>query len=272
MIDAIINFINSPVENIRSHRQANNRANAVGDALESYVADLFAGTVNVTDENERNERISRVFSYTGNATNPPDMMIRGGDAIEVKKLKTTTQQIQLNSSYPKQKLYSTSRMISRACREAETWDVKDMIYAVGAVTDEGRLNSLVMVYGLDYCAEEECYSRIGNIIRDGVNSIPGIEFAETNELGRINRVDPLGITSLRVRGMWIITNPWDTFNYLVTNPPRLMCIINEDKWAQLDRPERLYEYDQLTIADVRIKNPDNPAQLRNAKLITTNGV
>ena len=43
---------------------------------------------------------------------------------------------------------------------------------------------------------------------------PDIEFGETNELGRVNKVDPLGITDLRIRGMWAIKHPGRVFDYL----------------------------------------------------------
>ena len=38
--------------------------------------------------------------------------------------------------------------------------------------------------------------------------------SKTVELGRINRVDPLGITNLRIRGMWMIANPLRVFEYV----------------------------------------------------------
>ena len=57
----------------------------MGEALEEYVKDIFAGTVNETDENIRNQKLSEIFSYLGNQNNPPDSMLRGGDAIEVRK-------------------------------------------------------------------------------------------------------------------------------------------------------------------------------------------
>ena len=41
----------------------------------------------------------------------------------------------------------------------------------------------------------------------------GWETTETNELGRINRMDPLGITNFRIRGMWEIENPLNVFSY-----------------------------------------------------------
>ena len=60
-------------------------------------------------------------------------MLRNGDAIEVKKIESLSSALALNSSYPKHKLYCNSSMISTACREAEQWSEKDMIYAVGVV-------------------------------------------------------------------------------------------------------------------------------------------
>lgn len=99
-------------------------------------------------------------------------------------------------------------MISSACKSAEQWAEKDIIYTVGVVDkNTNDLKRLCMVYGLDYCASDECYSRIKTTIKNGVEAIPGIEFAESRELGHINKVDPLGITYIRVRGMWGIENP-----------------------------------------------------------------
>ena len=34
-----------------------------------------------------------------------------------------------------------------------------------------------------------------------------LDLSETQELGRINKVDQLGVSSLRIRGMWIFQNP-----------------------------------------------------------------
>ena len=42
-----------------------------------------------------------------------------------------------------------------------------------------------------------------------------VEFEETEELGRINMIDSLGITKLRVRGMWISQNPWKVFSLIL---------------------------------------------------------
>lgn len=276
IINAIINLVQNPVTQLVNYYQGKNRANNAGDALEEYVKDIFANSFDMT-ETERLEKLNTVFSYLGNNSNPPDAMLRNGDAIEVKKIESDNAALALNSSYPKHTILSSSPMISSACKSAENWAEKDIIYVVGVVK-QNCLKHLCMVYGLDYCASEECYSRIKSTIKNGVEAIPDVEFAESRELGHINKVDPLGITYMRIRGMWGIENPWKVFNYVymrdVLKKFTFMCIINEAKWNTLDNAQELVNLAQVTpelsITDIRVKNPDNPAQLNNAKLICFN--
>lgn len=277
IINAIINLVTNPKLELREHTVGHNRTNDMGKGLEEYIKDLFAGTVNEINEQNRNIALSNVFSYLGNQNNPPDAMLWGGDAIEVKKIESKGSSLALNSSYPKAKLFSDSPMISTACRTCENWNIKDMIYAVGIVPNgSGVLSSLAMVYGDDYCAEKSVYEKIKNVIKCGIQSIPDVEFAETNELGRVNRVDPLGITYLRVRGMWGIENPFNVFDYLFRRDNsksfNFMCIINEDKWNTFNNTAELLallgKIKGLSIMDRQIKSPNNPAQLKNVKLIT----
>lgn len=274
IIDAIINLVNNPITELVDYYQGKNRANNSGDALEEYIKDLFANTFKLS-ESQRLEKLSQVFSYLGNNSNPPDAMLRFGDAIEVKKIESENSALALNSSYPKHKIFSSSQMISSACKTAESWTKKDIIYTVGVVK-HNKLKHLCMVYGLDYCASDECYSRIKQTIKSGVEAIPDVEFSESRELGHINRVDPLGITYMRVRGMWGIENPWKVFSYVYTRDLSktftFMCIINETKWDSFDNKNALLNLTptipELSIIDIKIKNPDNPAQLNNAKLIS----
>ena len=190
ILKAIINLVQTPSFELKEYYSNHNRANSMGDALEEYIKDIFAGTYAVANEQERLEKISEVFSYLGNNSNPPDAMLKKGDAIEVKKIENNNASLALNSSYPKHKLFADSPMISLHCRDAEEWDEKDIIYAVGVV-DNNKLMNLSLVYGLDYCASEETYTKIKTKIKDGVEAIPGVEFSETRELVRVNKVDPL---------------------------------------------------------------------------------
>ena len=278
ILRAIINLVKTPKYELKEFYTNHNRANSMGDALEEYIKDIFAGTYTITDEQKRLKMISESFSYLGNNSNPPDAMLKNGDAIEVKKIENNNSSLALNSSYPKHKLYADSPMISIHCKDAEDWNEKDIIYAV-AVVDNNKLLNLSFVYGLDYCASEETYTKIKAKIKDGVEAIPGVEFAETRELGRVNKVDPLGITYLRVRGMWGIENPWTVFKYVyekdLNSEFNFFSIINEEKYSEFNKEDRKEFEDfvnnsDLSMIKIKIKNPDNPAILKNAYLITYN--
>lgn len=51
-----------------------------------------------------------------------------------------------------------------------------------------------------------------------------------------------------------------------------MCIINEAKWDTFDNRSKLEQIvsdnTNVVIKNVKIKNPDNPAKLNDAKLIS----
>jgi len=274
IIKTIIRIASNPIINVQEHYTSNNRANSAGDALEEYIKDSFADSFNL-DNTERLERWNKVFSYLGNQNNPPDIMICDGDAIETKKVESPGSALALNSSYPKAKLHSISPMITNACRESENWDTKDIIYAVGHVVNK-NLKCLWLVYGDCFSANKEIYERIKNTISDGINSIPDVEFTETNELGKVNKVDPLGITDLRVRGMWHIKNPKKIFDYLNLYSSdatfQLISIMKTEKYNSFPDVDRNnlenLNIENFSITDENIKNPNNPANLIDCKVIT----
>lgn len=276
ILQALKNLTENPITDISVRYQVNgrNRANNMGEALEAYVKDLFCNTFDIQNETEKNKICSEKFSYIGNQNNPPDLMIANGDAIEVKKIESVGSQIALNSSYPKDKLYSDSPMITQDCRKCENWREKDIIYIIGAM-QQNKLKALWFVYGDCYVASKDIYERIKNKISEGVNSLPDVEFSETKELGRVNKVDPLGITYLRIRGMWGIDNPVHVFDY-ITNIERdsgltvnaVMLTKKYNSFPESDRQAiESITSDNFTISDVEIKSPNNPARLLNAKLI-----
>ena len=245
----------------------------MGEGLEKYIQDAFANTQDMTDEQLRLESLSTIFSYQGNKNNPPDLLLKESDAIEIKKLESKNSAIALNSSYPKAKLYANSPMITKACRECEAWEEKDMLYTVGQV-QQSTLKSLWLVYGDCFCADKETYERIKDTISQGITSISDVEFTQTKELGKVKKVDPLGITDLRIRGMWHIDNPNKIFDYIVeyddTLVFQLYCLMKVEKYNSFAISDRAMIEDNLylEISDVKIKNPNNPIQLINAKLLT----
>ncbi len=274
IIDAISTLVVRKNSHLFDTRIGSNRINSAGYGLENYIKNLFADTFECS-ENERLEKWADVFSYLGNDSNPPDIMLRAGDAVEVKKIQSNNAALALNSSYPKHTLTKNNPLLSNACRDAENWNEKDMIYSVGVV-EGNKVKHLCMIYGKDYCASEECYEKMRELIKQGIESASYVDFSPTRELGRVNRVDPLGITYLRIRGMWHIENPWKVFSYVYQRNLQaefnFMCIVNLDKWKTFQNIGRIISLQNdcpdLKILDVKIKNPDNPANLIPAKLIS----
>ena len=249
IVDAIVTLIARNDFNLTAARGSHNRANSQGDALENYIKNLFADTFDCS-ETERLKKWSETFSWLGNSSNPPDFMLKGGDAVEVKKIESPDAAIALNSSPPKHTLKNSSPLISRACREAEDWSEKEIIYTVGVVNGNS-LKHLCMVYGRDYCASEECY-----------------------EQAKLKPLDPLGITRAK-NFVYQIANPWRAFGYVYQRNLQaefnFMCIINYDKWTQLENRAAFSElqekYPALKVDDVKLKSPDSPAEFNDAKLI-----
>lgn len=100
IIDAIIALVKNNSANLSEERLGINRINDEGRSLEIYVKNLFADTFGCS-EIERAEKWIEIFSYLGNDANPPDIMLKKGDAVEVKKIRTEGVALALNSSSPK---------------------------------------------------------------------------------------------------------------------------------------------------------------------------
>lgn len=277
ILKAFINTINSYQSNVSTLTNGNNRANNMGAGLEEFIKDIFAGTINETNEQNRLTKFSKTYSYSGNKNNPPDLILSNSDAIEIKKLESHNTAIALNSSYPKAKLFSNSSMITTTCRACElNWTVKDMLYVIGNVPkNTNSLKSLWLVYGDCFCADKEVYERIKDTISTGITTIPNVEFTETNELGKVKKVDPLGIIDLRIRGMWHIENPTKIFNYLYsydeTKSFQLICLIKKEKYESMPLADRQIienlHNPNVSVNDVKIKNPNNPIQLMDGKIL-----
>lgn len=255
-----------------------NRANNMGDALEYFVKDLFCSSLHIRDFCEKDEVYSEYLSYSGNSNNPPDFIIKQSSAVEVKKIeKLSFGDIALNSSHPKDYLYSDSTLINKACRICEDefggWTKKEMLYVIGNVIED-KLRMLWFLDGSCYCAEQEVYMKVKNTIHDGVRAINGVEFENTKELAKVKKIDALGITNLRVRGMWSIKHPMKVFTSLVdeyddnTNL-QIYCLILKEKYDLLPKEDKecLKKYidnNTLIMNMVRIKNPNNPVKFLDA--------
>lgn len=274
---AINNIIKSSSRKVTGKKTSSNRINSVGEGLEVFIKDAFSDSMEASSEKIKIINYNKYFSYCGNKNNPPDLMIKGGDAVEVKKIQSLKSGIALNSSYPKKKLKSSSPLITSACRDAEKWSEKDIIYAIGTVEND-NLKKLWMVYGDVYAASSQVYERIKNTITKEIRLNTTIDFTDTNEIAKIKKVDPLGITDLRVRGMWHIKHPIDVFNYAISQSElkqnNIFVIMLEEKYKSLPEVDKRciekQKGNKLSIKSITIKDPNNPANLLNAKIIYAN--
>ena len=159
-----------------------NRANAMGDALEDYVKKAFSQSLHLQAQAEEQKKaFQEVFSYLGNKNNPPDMMLKNGDAIEVKKLENPFTNLALNSSHPKRTLLMDSPLITQGCKDAEGWTEKDLLYVIG-VRKQNALNALFFVYGDCFVADESIYLNLKQKINRGIFEIPDVDFSPTKEV------------------------------------------------------------------------------------------
>lgn len=293
IINAIINIIN--------HRQAFNGAiiagnanimNARGVTLEHFVRDAFAGTFGNPGGNQR--WANTCFSYLGGGNTPPDMILMGSDAIEVKK-ENNVGQLQLNSSFPMDKLYRNNPKLSNAASNCDggNWISKDILYVIGTDphTQIGP-DKLWMIYGDCLSASPQVFQAIENDITNAVQAIPNYNWTPTNELAKAVNVDPLGMVDLRVRAMWLLQHPNDLFQSCIgtciqqnggnyANPQIftynknapfqmyvLMALSKFNSLPQVDIQNILNKKsNNLLIEDVTISNPNNPAVSLACKLI-----
>lgn len=247
-----------------------NSANTMGDALEAYILGGICSSLGSGKEPDT----EGIIAYCGNQNNPPDLILTKGDAFEVKKLDGIRHgDIALNSSYPKAKLHADSTMITLHCRRCDggKWKEKDIVYTVGHV--EGtKLRLLTLVYGDCYAASRDIYERIETKVKSGIKELD-LELSETKELGRINKVDPLGITNLRMRGMWAIKSPLTVFGSFFGFSPKdsftAFALMRKTKFDSFGNAEieRLKKLKNCTISKVKIKEPNNPAISTDAVLV-----
>lgn len=274
IISALTNIVNQKNASVQSEVKSHTLANALGDSLEIYVRDAFANTFGLEKE-QKNDEYEKIFSWLGNQNNPPDLIIKDSDAIEVKKTESINA-LALNSSYPKANISYDSSRVTRACTLCEgptnKWK-KDIIYACGVVNKK-VLVSMFFVYGDIYSADESVYTKIHSVLKTGIEAIGDVEFSRTTELGKVKKVDPLGITSLRMRGLWSIDHPLKVYNYLDQVTPEkdmattLYCLIPERKFSCYDQDE-LNQFEKLPEVQkysVKVKNPNNPVQLISSVL------
>jgi len=207
MADVLLSFYNIVVGQFSydGSEYSTNRMNRMGDKFEAFVKNSFLAQ---PDDARAASTLSSVFSYLGSSTRPPDAIVRNSDVLEIKKVGSLTGQLQFNSSYPKQKITFDDEMISTKCRNAEDWTERDVVYYIGVIPPTSDFPSDILIVGGDcFAASKNCYQETFRQVQSALTDKFGPRLSTSKELGRINKVDPLSKTSLRIRGMWLVDNP-----------------------------------------------------------------
>ena len=265
-----------------------NSRQAQGVDLEHAVKDLLAGVWEGLHDS-REDLYTRHLAYQGSANNPPDAMLRGGnqgDAFEIKKIASPSKSaLELNSSPPYSHLTADNSRITLEAKNCETWDKRDFFYAIGHINQDMMTgNWLWIVQGSVFAQDHSFYRGIENDLRPAVSTAlenNGLEPALTNELGKVNGLDSLGITNLRVRPMWTIANPTKLFatlegvnetreNYLTVH-----ILLEKSKWDDLIERQievhseliNLEVLKQIAIHEVEVEDPNDGSQTLKCMLI-----
>ncbi|MBD3360362.1 NgoPII family restriction endonuclease [Candidatus Peregrinibacteria bacterium] len=279
IIKAITNIVNFGSYDLKDYASKSHiRINAVCEQLEFFVKDSIANSFKVEKE-KKEEEYSKVFSWLGNQNHPPDMIIKNSDAYEIKKIESQKSSLALNSSPPKDKLLSSDTRITKDCRncEGEDWEDKELFYVIGH-TKSSKLKYIFFIQGTCYAASHEVYHKVHDPIKKDVESVLdllGLEKGKTTEIGNVKRVDPLGITILRIRGMWHIQNPIKVYedfcNISDKEKFHLFALLRKEKYDSFPKEDakELENHPEISVKDIKIKDPNNPAKMVEAKLITS---
>ncbi len=276
ILRAMVNIAAQDQFSLVHEEQNQNRINRLGEKLEVFVQQAFAGIFEIQTKLEFAQRTQGIFSYIGNDSNPPDLILRDSDAIEIKKLQSLNSTISLNSSYPKSRLYADSSLLNQACRNCESspWTSKDLVYVIGSVVNQ-LLKQLWFVDGACYAANRDVYEQVFARVSRALHQAEHVKFMQSRELARIINVDPLERTVLRVRGMWEIQHPNVAFKDLIIPTPNenfwMLAILRESKFQQIlgSDPNLEPELDRLGIqrTSAQVLDPNNKAKLLDVRFV-----
>jgi hypothetical protein len=267
ILNAIHNIVVGRRFAVYDQARSTNRMNRQGEPLEVFIRRALAGDFVSESEVQLAQRTQDFFSYASHDSSPPDLMIHGGDAIEIKKFESFANTIQLNSSYPKAHLHSDYPLLSAECRQCEDWQQKDLIYIL-AVVKAKKIQELWMVDGATYAASREVYESVFERIKSAVHATEGLSINDS-ELGRVTKIDPLNRTQMRIRGMWLIEHPRVAFERLFVATKaasfRLRAVMRQEKYNQLIAQEPTLETNLrqagCSIATNTVLDPNNRARV-----------
>jgi hypothetical protein len=281
ILTAIKNISDFRTNNMREYFRdyATTQVKTVRQEMEYFVKDAISGSSKSVKDKKPSDRYSGVFSYIGSKNKPPDMIIKGGDALVIKTMKTYKSGLTINNYPPKANLKWNDPWVLKNCRQIDggQWNSKDIFYVTGWI-EKRRMKYLIFIQGSCFIPEDKVFiKKIQGIKKNVFNYLEseGLEAINTIGLGKVNNIDPLGITNLRIKGVWSVKNPLkvfsDTFSYDKDKDFTLIALMFKNKFDSFPKKDvnAVINDKQIEVKDVTIKNPNNPKKKIEAKLITT---
>ena len=281
ILTAIKNISDFKTNNMREYFKdyASSQIKTVRQQMEYYVKDAITGSFKSVMDKKPTDRYKGAFSYIGKKNKPPDMIIQGGNALVIKTIKTYKGSFTINTSSPKDRLMWNDPWIIKNCRRIDggQWNSKDIFYVIGWI-EKRRMRYLNFIQGSCFISEEKFYNKIIHDLKKNIYNYfesKGLEAKHTIGLGKVNNMDPLGITNLRIKAVWRMKNPLkifsDIFSFDKKQEFTLIALMLKNKFDSFPKKDidAIVKDNQIEVEDVKIKNPNNPVQKIEAKLITT---
>ena len=270
ILQAISNISKSKdlnLENYKKFEDEKNRIQKQGAGLEIFIKDSFCGIpVGSIPKEKRIKNYLKEFSDTGHANNPPDAMIIGGDAMEIKKHEGFSESnIALNSSPPRTILTDEDRNITNQTQNCEQrpWK-RDYLYIIGN-QKSSKLRRIMLCYGNCFVAFDNIYRDFFDKIKKSISEgdIGGAKFRDSKEFGRISEIDPQDFTKLRIRSMFELKNPNDIFKNEIgwqgDEDLVISAIMQKKKFDSFPEKDR-DSLEDFKITNFKGKNPDSPKE------------
>jgi hypothetical protein len=280
ILTAIKNISDFKTNNLREYFKdyPPSQVKTVRQQIEYYVKNAISGTLNSKKNKKLADRYNGVFSYLGNKNKPPDMILQGGDAVVIKTIKTNRGSLTINNSPPKDRLMWNDPWIVENCRmiDGGQWNSKDLFYVIGWVENR-RMKYLIFIQGSCFIPEEKIYTEKINDLQKNIHNYlesEGLETKRTIGLGKVDGMDPLGITGLRIKGVWRIKNPLKVFPDIMSLKKKqeftLIGLMLKNKFDSFPKKDidAIVNDRKIEIADVKIRDPNNSQKNLNAKLIS----
>lgn len=198
--------------------------NSSGERMEYLIKDLLADSIDKESADEKAAEHKKYLSWLGSQNHPPDLMIRDGPAIEVKKSGGKHRKLQLNSSTPRTKLRSDMKRVNSDCTTCEDdiggWKEKDMVYALGSGVTKSEFGFIWVVYGDCWCDDAEVYESVTEDLQDAIEQSPpsnGTLDTSGNEIAKVRNVGSGMGAEQRTRSMWSIGHPARMFSTYIDN-------------------------------------------------------